>query len=498
MKLLRNILLFLCVLVIAFSSVSPALAVETENKDPVLTTRKDFVWGLNMHSNFYAVYGTDKLEEQVHLAAEMGCKILRNNFDVNDLYHVDTFVKLCNAYGIQVMLTYEGNIKSSGSESQLEEDRTMFKMIANRYNGKNGNGKIDYIQLENELDVYFAQRVASYGGNFGNGDSISNYPQDDIERVCRNLKNASAAIREADSDVRIVINGGWKHYGMFDYFKNNGLDYDVIGWDWYTDQSSAYLSGGNTAFGIYDTLNERFHKPIIICETNIWTTRQLDEDNPATWDGLVKICEDAYSKANVIGCIFYQMCDQMNFEKDSYEPEAHFGFIYADKFGNMTGKKAAYDRFQYICGGVTQPKITIESLNNAEETDDEPSKPSKPTKPSKNKNIKNSNKKEQASPTPSDDTPYDGSAFDQTSSNISFEKTPEIEDISDNPIEQTPVISDTKPIRKYHKGNNSKGFVWTLENTLTVVVGVVTAGVIVWLVMWYIKLRKRIKALSRL
>ncbi len=477
MKTLRNILLVFCVLSIAFSSVLPASAAGTDNKDTQLTTRNDFVWGLNMHSNFYAVYGTVNLEEQVHLAAEMGCKILRNNFYVDDLYHVDTFVQLCNAYGIQVMLEYGGNIKGATDDAQRQEDYAMFKLIANRYNGKNGHGKIDYIQMENELDVYFAERVSSYGGSFGDGDTISQYPMEDLERVTRNLKNASAAIREADSNVRIVINAGWKHYGMFQYFQEQGLDYDILGWDWYTDMSSNLISHGQTAFGIYDTLNAKFHKPIMICETNIWTSSLPDENNPATWDGLVEICKDAYSKPNVIGCIIYQMCDQLNLETSGYEREAHFGFIYADKFGNMTGKKAAYDRFQYIFGGVAQPKVTIESLTKKAEEDPEET----PVKPKKKTD------KRPVSPVPHDDTPFDGSGLGQTEKDVSLDEKNLPDDKFDNVI---------TPARIVHKGNPSQKFVWTLENTLTVIVGAVTLAFLGVTLVLFLRMRKKIATIS--
>lgn len=476
MKLLRNAILFICVLAIAFVSVSPAFAEETGDK--TLNTRKDFVWGINMHSNFYSAYGNDKLEEQVHLAAELGCKILRNNFNVNDLDYVDTFVQLCNAYGIQVMLTVDGNIKSGGDAAR-QEDYDLFKMVANRYNGQNGHGKIDYIQLNNELDVFFSQRVASYGGYFGNGDSISNYPADDLEMVCNNLKNASAGVRAAKTDVRIVINAGWEHYGMFSYFKSHDLDYDIIGWDWYGDQAASYIGRGNTAFGIYNTLDEMFHKPIMICETNIWNNSAPDENNPSTWDMLVKICEDAYSKPNVIGCIVYEMCDELYFETGStYNREAHFGFIYSDKYGNMLGKKAAYDRFQYIWGGVSQPRVTIDSLrSSAGDTEND-----EPISTGETEVVP-------ASPIPHDDTPFDGSAFSQDEDEVNLEETLPVAEMPENPAAQ-------KPTRKYHKGSSSKGFVWTLENTLTVVVGAVTAAVLAVFAVLYIRMRKKIKFIS--
>ncbi len=519
MKILRKILLFLCAMTITVTSAAPAFAAETTT-DPVLTTRDDFVWGLNMHHNYYSVYGTDKLEEQIHLAAEMGCKILRNNFNVNDLYHMDTFVKLCNAYGIQIMMVVNGNLRGWGTDGELQEDHDLFYMVANRYNGKNDHGKIDYIQLDNELDVYFSTLVSG----FGNGSQISQYPMDDLERITRNLKNASAAIREADSDVRIVINGGWEHVGMFTYFQQQGVDYDVLGWDWYTDMSRNYISRGSTPFGVYDTLVTMFHKPIMICETNIWTYELPDENDPATWDGLVEICEDAYSKPNVIGCIFYQMCDQLNFEKDGkFNREAHFGFISSDQYGNMTGKKAAYDRFQYICGGSATPLVTIESLNeqNEDDPEDEPADPSK-KKPKKNdkkqnnkkrnkktdttpekktkpqKEPKKESKKEPVSPISNGDTPTNDSGIGQDIADIDIEETPEepVEDIPTE-IEETPTEGEDTPVRTYHKGNATKKFVWTKENTWTVVIYAVTLVIVSVGAVLFFKMKKKIKAITK-
>ncbi len=474
-RILCMVLTFAMLILQPFAVSLSASAVETGKKDPVLKTRDDFAWGLNMHNNFYAVYGTVNLEEQIHLAAEMGCTILRNNFNESDLGYNDMFVQLCNAYGIQVMLTCTGHVTGDSFY-----DHDLFKMIANRYNGKNGHGKIDYIQIDNELDLYFANLLGSYGGSLGNGASISQYPAADLERVCKNVKKACAAVREADSDVRIVINAGWEHYGMFLYFVNQGVDFDVIGWDWYGDQAVAYLSQGKTAFGIYDTLDSLFHKPIMICETNIWNSDpNVDENDPATWDRLVEICEDAYSKPNVIGCIFYQMCDQLNFEKDgTYDREAHFGFIYADKFGNMTGKKAAYDRFKHICGGVTMPKITIDSL--MKKNDNDPT--NKPTDKKEN-NTANKDKKQPVMPIQPDDTPSNDSG---------------LTDPNDSPTdgESDPVNSD--PVRIVHKGKVSNEFVWTTENTLTVIVVAVTLIFFGVSTVLFLKMRKKMRTISQL
>ncbi len=303
--------------------------------------REDFLFGVNTHCEFYPVYKRSNAEEQLKLIHNMGCGIVRTNFfnfDFSDFY-----IPLANARGLKVMLVVDGQLRNDPDNYDAVAEYELYREIAERYDGNHGFGKIDFIQINNEVDVFLSLR----NPKFGDGETIEEFPQPLMQTVYERFANASAGIRAAKTDVKIVINAGWKHYGMFLYMKEKGIDFDLIGWDWYTDMSKAMAREGKRAFQIAETLHELFDKDIIVCETNIWTDNPIDVDDVSNWDGLFDIIDDVVTYPYVKGLIIYECCDEMPFEKDgTFNREAHFGLIKADKQGNMLGIKPIYDKLK--------------------------------------------------------------------------------------------------------------------------------------------------------
>lgn len=299
--------------------------------------REDFLFGVNTHCDFYPVYRRSNAEEQLKLIREMGCGIVRvnfYNFDFSDFY-----VPLANANGLKVMLVVDGHVDDFSEGYNKEADFELFRKVAERYDGNHGFGKVDYIQLSNEVDV----KISRYNPNFKDGETVEEFPQPIMQRAYEHFANAAAGIRAAKNDVKIVINAGWKHYGMFLYMKEKGIDFDLLGWDWYTDMSKAMEREGKRSFQLAETLHELFGKDIIVCETNAWTNGPINDDDVTNWDDLFRIIDDAASYPYVKGLILYECCDEMTFEQDgAFNREAHFGLVKSDTHGNMLGIKPVY------------------------------------------------------------------------------------------------------------------------------------------------------------
>lgn len=303
--------------------------------------RNDLIFGVNTHCDFYPVYRRENAGEQLKLISNMGCKIVRVNFYTFDFS--DFYVPLANSYGLKVMLVVDGKLRTLSDSYDYAEEFELFRKIAERYDGNHGFGKIDYIQLNNEVDVY----LSTFNPNFGDGETKEEYVQPAMDTMYKHFANAAAGVREAHTDVKILINAGWKHYGMFSYMMDKGIDIDLIGWDWYSDMSAALAKEGKRPFQIAETLHELFNKDIIICETNIWSNGKIDDEDVSNWDELFKIMDDAVSYPYVKGIILYECCDDMVLENsDRYEREAHFGLVKADKQGNMLGIKPVYNKLK--------------------------------------------------------------------------------------------------------------------------------------------------------
>ena len=337
MKLLKRIILFITVVSVFMSSFTTYAA----KADPVLTSREDFLWGACMHTPSInaTIYGEKNTEEQIHLAAKMGAKIIRTGIASN-VTHTDKVVRLANAYGMKVMavISIPGKTFDADAEVDLQRIKDTYQTWATRYDGKHGFGKIDYIQIDNEM-------YKELMGRFGvatEGSSISNYNLSDLAVLTPQVKAATEGIKASGSDVKSVINFAFRHYGMLDYFYQNGVEWDVVGHDWYSDGIQYDISRGKTPYQIGDELYEKFGKEVILCEHNVLGTGfDFDDNDVSNWDILVDTMEDYYKREYVIGAIFYEICER----------EAHFGLCFTKTNGEIIGPKPIYTRIQKIIGG---------------------------------------------------------------------------------------------------------------------------------------------------
>ena len=328
--------------------------------DPVLTHRNDFNWGVCIHTPEIngTTYHPNNIDWQLKMAADMGVKMIRTGVS-SRLYHTDRVIKMANDYGLKVMIVIPipNRTFDINTPVDLENVKNTYKTYATRYNGKNGFGKVDYIQIDNEMDNTLM-------GRFGvetDGSSINNYHLSDLKVITSQVKAALEGIKSADSDVKSVINFAWKHYGMLDYFYQNGVEWDIIGHDWYSDMMYAEESNGKTAYEIGDILYEKFGKDIILCETNVFgNSFDFNDDDVSNWDVLIRAMQEYYKRDYVKGAVFYELCDQLGWQgEDRYEKEAHFGLLYTDKGGNLIKPKPIYYRLQSIIGGTQVEKSAI-------------------------------------------------------------------------------------------------------------------------------------------
>ncbi len=472
-KWLRCIIAIVTLLVIAFTATITSVA----TTDPVLNTRTDFLWGVNTHQNFYAVYATANLEEQFHKMAEMGCKIVRTGF-TTDFNHMDKVVAFANAYGMKVMATV-GNVMQSDDEYDAVTEYEMAKMAANRYNGKNGYGKIDYFQISNEVDVSLLS-VSQEFGIVGDGSSMSHYVTSEVERVCKHFKNSISGVRAADTDAQVVINSGWVHYGFHDWLKQYDVDYDIIGFDWYTDQSTSFIRSGKGPIEQADFLYERFNKKIIVCETNIWRNEPYDEEDPASWDDLIEIAKDAYTKPHVIGFCVYELCDNQagksDEERGGYYRENHFGIFYS-KGSSMLGPKAVYGRLKNLWGGTETKRITVDDIATKSPIIDDSGDNDSSVPIIANEDTDNDNKGSSSYIYYDNDNDEDEDELSETVEEKNEDKKPS-------------VIKTTRIPKKA----NSK-YEWTAMDTISVVAGSVCVLLIAGCAVFIIIRRKQIKKL---
>ena len=435
---------------------------------------------MNIHRDTYNVYANSNIEDIMHLMAEMGVRLVRTQFGTLDW--TDRVVRLANEYNMKVMII-NGSVRSSLEKYDADSAFRTAAMIANRYNGKNGYGKVDYFQIDNEVDNYLIECAHNQGIELGDGSNKDKYPKEDVNRVCFQFSNYAAGIRSADTDAKIIINSGWLHYGFHDWLEELKVDYDIIGLDWYTDMSQNFENNGKRPVEQVEFLYNRYGKEIIICETNNWSNTERDDSDVSIWDSFIRLLDDAYKYPYVLGACVYEFCDELYFQENEnvYNREAHFGMMYADKYGNILEPKPIYYRLKNLWGGETTEKLLYQDVLKKYQTSN---------------TIGNNYSGESSKST--DDNPV---SKDENFTSDSFGTNSDVDldsVSSDEAILSTDDGTDNNVSPKVITNNKNKKnseSQWTLQNTLTVIGGAVYVLLIAGCVAFILIRNKQIKLL---
>ena len=365
-KNMKRIFSLLIILVlIACIGLLPVQATELELN---YKTRDDFYWGINHHGSWYNCYPEEYLEERIHLIAKSGATMVRINGQLGtDMELIDQEVGLCNKYGLKIIMTI-----IPSRDMGLEFIELSFKSLAERYNGKNGRGFVDYIQAWNETDAELIKAKHGTGGPAGNTyNAYYTEPVDgyaDLPEYTEYFKAAAKGIHEADSDTKFMINFCYKGWASILWYLENGVEIDAIGWDSYGQSKD--VTESTTAFkedceNLYNDVIKKYNVPVIICETN--TTRSLIPDYNAThklenYQTLFNIMEVAYSYDWMKGLVIYELLDEPNYS----EAESNWGMVDCELGGIIGEEKPIYKELQRLWGGNENLKMLDRSEVNLE------------------------------------------------------------------------------------------------------------------------------------
>lgn len=372
---------------------SPELTATPWSNDP------DFLVGVAAHptvgniisgyNSAFSGYGASDadIERQIHLASEMGSRIYRIDAGKSAIDFIEKVIILCEKYSIEVMLIL-------GTESSSEPVLKRFK------------GRVKYYQIKNEMDVQTQINQLLSGTEISHyrmstdAASSANSDKKYLDMMVNEAINIIKRVRARDPDAKILINGTWIHYGMLDYafarFKEEGVDIDLIGWDWYSNHQvnrtahPSLVDGLNSvAKYLYDNYGQ---KDIIICEYNMWIA-SFDRTDfrfngiqyPGNGNGKIDPPEEENSfivagsyladniqylynnkeENHIKGIIIYELLDEPN-QKNQFE--AKMGLIHVKTLNHrlrkyqILGPKPQYYNVQKFLGGTFTP---IERLNSS-------------------------------------------------------------------------------------------------------------------------------------
>jgi hypothetical protein len=221
-----------------------------------------FRWGVNGHP-IRAAYGTLSMAQQLDLMKDIGISSYR--VDVYILDQMDTLDQLVSQAlprGIEILPMLQPEL-GSDEESSYDIGLGFGKAFAERF-----RSSIRFWELGNEWE--------NWVGVWLDGSRPSRYNTKRYNIVRGMIRGLLDGIHAGDPNSKgIVGNAGWCHYGFQQRLLDDGVNFDITGVHWYSDQGSLLKAGcGNR--NILAIL-ARWGKPIWLTEFNTREETEQDE-----------------------------------------------------------------------------------------------------------------------------------------------------------------------------------------------------------------------------
>ena len=288
---------------------------------PTVTTRtaKDgFVWGVTTRANALAKYYPTRWEEQIKLAKDLNIGYVRIDWEANAWYNG----KL-DPVGLNQALIAEIEKQGMKPYVGLAPLNDMFKSEDPYTDGysvaygvaKEEKGKVDYYQLDNEISSQ-----ALKGGEFP-GDKEDQYDQAKYKKIAQWLNGANAGVKAADPNAKTVVVGQWTQTAFFDMLKKDDINFDIIGWDWFSDMG--LMKDVKIFDGTYlvDKLKS-FDKPVMLVEVGQRPDGNKTKGFTVDEDKQVKFISDmadwAHGSGFIKGFFAFELTDLTNYGPGGY------------------------------------------------------------------------------------------------------------------------------------------------------------------------------------
>jgi hypothetical protein len=197
-------------------------------------SRSDFLWGATVRP-----FATTQPNEELKigdLKSQFGFvqdlfadrSVVRANIE-EDTKANDALVAMKEKYNTKLYLILE-QVKDFNQDIDYEAAARQFAQpIVEKY-----KGKVDYYQLSNELTGVVYQQPGEGGETLDAGYGL-NMNKKRYENVRTYVLTMSEIIRETDPNAKIVITGHWVLIKPIQDLINDGVQADIIGWNWGPD-----------------------------------------------------------------------------------------------------------------------------------------------------------------------------------------------------------------------------------------------------------------------
>jgi len=214
---------------------------------------------------------------------------------------------------------------------------------------KHFKGKVRYYQLLNEVSGAALKGPSQPGTDFARDFDQTKYRQ-----IRDWVKGAGQGIKAADPSAKLLVSGQWTHTAMFEQLIKDGVSFDIIGWNWFSDMGDdlnkpIVAETGQQKITLLEKLRG-FGKELWITELN-YRPGANGQDEAAQAAYVKKVAETIYNYDVFKGLFVFELMDQSEVASKGGKSE-YYGIVKfaKDAQGNwiIGAPKQAFDAYKSV------------------------------------------------------------------------------------------------------------------------------------------------------
>lgn len=306
---------------------------------PANANSQSMEFGLNGHPFAQIVYKNISIQKQLDLVKESGAKWYRvdcygASIEPQQMSKIKELVYEAKKRGLKILPCIFPPLNIS-----KEDDLDKIYKISYEFSKKIVSElkyDVHVWELHNELDniAIVKKDELSYLGTLWksgipDGSKIEHFESTRIKKVMAMLKGMSNGVYAADPNADRIINGTYIHYGLIEHALINEINFEIIGWHWYSDMGNITKVKGN--IDLLERL-KKYNKPIWITEINKrGGSKGADGENEQYiyLKDTLKAYLNYAKKYNVQKLIIYELLDEPQFGANN--PESFYGLVKVHK-----------------------------------------------------------------------------------------------------------------------------------------------------------------------
>ena len=305
--------------------------------------------GINGHPLTQEAYLEASLDSQVNLIKELNLNYYRIDLVIDEVGNLQNEVRFQEL----VRKAKNKNIEilpvliNSGWEKEIKQQNSY--LLGQKIGAKFAltyKSNIEYYEIGNEDDSKLMSAK-------DDGSLTEHYDLTKLKKLINYYKGVIKGIKTEDKNAQIIISSsGWLHLGFFKLLEEANVNYDILGYHWYSDMGDLK----NDRFNILDSL-DKFNKPIWFTEINRrngskegaytgnTSFKESESKEVAQSQWIKRYIEQLCTKSNVRAIFIYELFDEPAFDdsKGFEAPhEAYFGLVNWEKRYSQVQRKTAY------------------------------------------------------------------------------------------------------------------------------------------------------------